>query len=642
MPSQVFAKSASLPFLCCLLALTLHGNSFARSPLAGIELTDQYRLGIVPASDTSADSGLLYTRREYSDFNAIEVQTWAEGPADRDSPSLENLKAADFVAHFPTTAELTLRWNRGSHAEPQDFQPMSQILREGQPFRLESFGGRSSDGVMPYFNLHDDAGGLIVAIGWSGDWKCDFKALADGGLSVQGGLKRSRFKVAASEKLRLPSLLVMAYRGSWLDGQNQFRQLTLKHFTPQNHSSMRLMPVAASVHGMLAFNDTTHSNLAALASDIAALNLPLDTFWLDAGWNEGGFPSGQGNPQSDPVRFPGGLTSVGDAVRAAGLRFLAWFEPERAMKGTRLHLDHPDWLRAPSGTPESLRYMENDGFMLVDFGNPAARKAAIDQISGDIRDFKISIYRQDFNQYPSYFWHTDEPADEVGLSEVRYINGLYDFLDELARRHPDLVIDNCASGGRRVDFEMMRRSVLLWRSDSCWDSADYPRNVQAMTHGLSLWVPLHGLGSVATTDVALRSGMGSCASFAINYRDPVAVESLRRFLNRYLSVRHLFQADYYPLTPWGTDPDRWLAFQYHSSEANEGILQAFRGGNEVGEGIALQLKGLSPDERFRVVDWDTPETENILSGKQLMDVGIEITAAAGNRAVVVHYQKISH
>jgi alpha-galactosidase len=204
-----------------------------------------------------------------------------------------------------------------------------------------------------------------------------------------------------------------------------------------------------------------------------------------------------------------------------------------------------------------------------------------------------------------------------------------------------LVIDNCASGGRRIDFEMTRRSVLLWRSDSCWDSADYPRNVQAMTHGLSLWVPLHGLGSVATTDVALRSGMGSCVSFAINYRDPAAVESLRRFLARYLTVRHLFHTDYYPLTDWSTDPDHWLAFQYHSPDACEGILQAFRGGTSAEESITLKLKGLAPEDRFRVVQWDAPETENVLSGKELTEVGIEIADGSGDRAVVYHYQKIS-
>lgn len=641
MPSNAFRTSALPLFLFCFLPWAFAGVSFGQPPLSRIDLSDQYRLGINPLNTTVDTPGLVHTHRDYPDFDAREVQSWAEGPVDRESPIFENIKAADFVVRFPKGTDLTLRWNRGSHAETNDFQPMSETLQIGKSVRLESFGGRSSDGVMPYFNLHDDVGGLIVAIGWSGDWKCEFRLLPDGGVSVQGGLKRSRFRVAPSEKLRLPSVLVMAYRGSWIDGQNRFRQLTVKHFTPRNHSALGLMPVAASVHGMLAFNDTTESNLVALASEISALKLPIDTFWLDAGWNEGGFPGGQGNPQPDPVRFPRGLSPVGDAVRATGLRFLAWFEPERAMKGTRLHRDHPNWLRSPSDTPAPLRYMENDGFMMVDFGNPLARQAAIDQISGDIRDSKISIYRQDFNQYPSYFWHTDESADEVGLAEVRYVNGLYHFLDELVRQHPDLIIDNCASGGRRIDFEMSRRTVLLWRSDSCWGSADYPRNVQAMAHGLSLWVPLHGLGSVATSDVALRSGMGSCVSYAINYRDPAAVESLRKFLARYLTVRQLFHTDYYPLTDWSTDPERWLAFQYHSPEAGEGILQAFRGGTSADEGITLKPKGLSLDDRYLVVNWDEPDTEKVLSGKELMEEGIEVAGGSGDRAAVYHYRKIT-
>jgi alpha-galactosidase len=640
MLSDICRTVASLLGCVSCLSLAVPALSSAQSPWSQIELTEQYGLTVLPLHAAPTAPGVVHAQRGYPDFDALEVQTLVVGPASGEAPLFEDLKAADFVVRFPREAELVLRWNRGSHAETHDFQPMSETLRNGQPVRLESFGGRSSDGVMPYFNLHDDAGGLIVAIGWSGDWKCEFQQLADGGVRVQGGLKRSRFRIARSEKLRLPSILVMAYRGSWIEGQNRFRQLTLKHFTPQNHPALRLMPVAASVHGMLGFNDTTESNLTALASEISALQLPIDTFWLDAGWNEGGFPGGQGNPQADPVRFPHGLAPVGETVQDVGLRFLVWFEPERAMQGTLLHREHPERLRRPAGTPETLRYMEKDGFFMVDFGNPAARQAAIEQISDAISDSKISIYRQDYNQYPSYFWHTDEPDDQVGLAEVRYVNGLYDFLDELVVRHPDLIIDNCASGGRRIDFEMMRRTVLLWRSDSCWDSAEYPRNVQAMTHGLSSWLPLHGLGSVATTDVALRSGMGSCVSFAIQYRDPGAVRSLREFLGRYLPVRHLFQADYYPLTAWSADPEQWLAFQFHSPEGHAGLLQAFRGGAGTAPGVTLKLQGLSPDDWFRVVDWDSPDEERVMSGRQLMDAGLEIAGGSGDRAVVYHYQKL--
>ena len=159
--------------------------------------------------------------------------------------------------------------------------------------------------------------------------------------------------------------------------------------------------------------------------------------------------------------------------------------PHTKRLGTWLHREHPDWLLRPTGTPEGLRYQERDGFHLLDLGNPQARKWAIESISEEIRRSDLSFYRQDFNLYPAYFWHTDEKPDEIGLREIRHINGLYTFLDELARRHPSLILDNCAAGGRRLDFEMMRRCIVLWRSDNTWGHKTFPQNVQAMTHGLS-------------------------------------------------------------------------------------------------------------------------------------------------------------
>jgi hypothetical protein len=78
----------------------------------------------------------------------------------------------------------------------------------------------------------------------------------------------------------------------------------LERFTPKSHPPMTLMSVGAGVHGIFAFNGTSEEKLVKLAADVAALKLPLDYYHLDAGWNEGGFPFGQGNPQADPVRFP--------------------------------------------------------------------------------------------------------------------------------------------------------------------------------------------------------------------------------------------------------------------------------------------------------------------------------------------------
>ena len=501
-------------------------------------------------------------------------------------------------------------------------------LTSGNVVTLSSFGGRSSDGTMPYFNLESGAGGLIVAIGWPGDWKATLLRQDDGSIHVTAGLKQAHFRLRNQESVRLPSILIMPYQGSWIEGQNKFRRLMLAHFTPSHHNPMDLMPVAASVHGMIGFNDTSEKNLTALATDIAALKLPIDTFWLDAGWNQGGFPSSQGNTTADPTRFPNGLAPISKLAHESELRFLAWFEPERVMRNTDIFREHSDWILKPTKTPDALRYQESDGFFLFDLGNRDAREWMVNKISDDIQKNDVDIYRQDCNLYPSYFWQTDEPDDQIGLHEVRYITGLYAFLDELQHRHPNLIIDNCAAGGRRLDFEMMRRSVVLWRSDSCWDGATYPRNVQSMTLGLSHWLPLHGLGAAAANPIALRSGMGACSSFAINYRDAEAVASLREHLKRYLPIRHLFTKDFYPLTVPSDDPTNWLAFQFHDPNNNVGVLQVFRGSSNAGSQTTLKLQGLEPERRYTITDWDEPASQSTMTGEQLMTTGVAFAAEA--------------
>ncbi|MBL8810459.1 MAG: alpha-galactosidase, partial [Planctomycetaceae bacterium] len=568
--------------------------------------------------------GMTFEQIDYPDFDATEWQVrLAAGKTE--SVLFRNSPSADFVLEFPKRSEMILHWSKGSHGDADDFRSLVSDLQAQPETVVESFGGRSSDGAMPYFNVAGTSGGLILAVGWTGDWRVSFQRQSDNTIRIKAGLKEAHFHLPAGETVRLPSVLLMPYRGDWTSGQNKFRRFMKQKLTPANHDPLALMPVAASVHGMLAFNDTSEENLRSLAIDISDQHLPIDTFWLDAGWNEGGFPGSQGNPNPDPKRFPNGLKPIGQLVDSRALRFLVWFEPERVMRGTWLHREHPEWILRPQGTPESLRYQETDGFHLLNLGNPEARRWMTETVSQCITDWNVSIYRQDFNLYPAWFWASRNTTDEVGLCEVRYINGLYDFLDELQRRHPKLIIDSCAAGGRRMDFEMMRRSVVLWRSDSCWGDPTYPQNVQDMTAGLSQWIPLHGLGAAAPDNIALRSGMGACSSFAINYRDPAAVESLRKHLDRYLPVRHLFMEDFYPLHERPEASDDWIAFQFHSPQTQHGVVQAFRGATDQISNIQVKFRAVDRDRRYIVTNWDEPASPQVLTGAQLLDEGTKLS-----------------
>jgi alpha-galactosidase len=128
--------------------------------------------------------GLRIETQAYPDQAATEWQFRLRAPEAGESPLYENLKSADFEVAFPPDAKVRLQWNKGSHSEPGDFEPKTNPLVVGEVFSLESFGGRSSDGVMPYFNLASEGGGLIFAVGWTGDWKASFELQANGKVRV--------------------------------------------------------------------------------------------------------------------------------------------------------------------------------------------------------------------------------------------------------------------------------------------------------------------------------------------------------------------------------------------------------------------------------------------------------------------------
>ena len=88
-------------------------------------------------------------------------------------------------------------------------------------------------------------------------------------------------------------------------------------------------------------------------------------------------------------------------------------------------------------------------------------------------------------------WRANDAPDRQGITEIRHVTGYLAYWDELRRRHPDMLIDTCASGGRRNDLETLRRAVPLWRSDYGYDD---PPAMQNLTYGLALWVPYFGTG----------------------------------------------------------------------------------------------------------------------------------------------------
>ena len=165
---------------------------------------------------------------------------------------------------------------------------------------------------------------------------------------------------------------------------------------------------------------------------------------------------------------------------------MLWFEPERVAPGTWLAENHPEWILG--GRQGGL----------LNFGNPDVSKWVTEHVDQVLVAEGIDLYRQDFNMDPLAYWRAADAKDRQGIAEIRHVTNLLAYWDELKRRHPNMLIDECASGGRRNDLEMMRRAVPMWRSDKTME----PIGQQSMTYGISMWLPYFGTGTVAWGDAA--------------------------------------------------------------------------------------------------------------------------------------------
>ena len=191
---------------------------------------------------------------------------------------------------------------------------------------------------------------------------------------------------------------------------------------------------------------------------------------------------GNWKPRED--LYPNGFRPISDLLHQSGRQFLLWVEFERVAPNTPWAREHADWLldvpadRTVSWADygdhlspaewvamESKRNKLGPGDKLLDLGNPDARRFLTDYLSKMIADFGLDCLRQDSNIAHLEYWRNADAPDRQGLTEIRYVEGQYALWDELLTRHPNLFLDNCASGGRRIDLESISRATPLWRTD---------------------------------------------------------------------------------------------------------------------------------------------------------------------------------
>jgi len=328
----------------------------------------------------------------------------------------------------------------------------------------------------------------------------------------------------------------------------------------------------------------------------------------------------------DPVRFPKGLRELSDLMHENGKKVMVWFEPERVHPDTWIAEKHPEWVHggAKGG--------------LLKLGDPECRAWLTDHIDKLLTDQGIDYYRQDFNMDPLPYWRKNDAEDRQGITEIRHIEGYYAYWDELLRRHPGMLIDSCASGGRRNDLETLRRAVPLLRSD--WYNS--PGGQQCLTYGMSLWIPYHGTGVIyERDDYWTRSSMVAEMSYGPDAKgiEHFDFKRLKRLVDEQRRIAPYFLGDFYPLVPYTLAEDQWMAWQFDRPDLREGVVQVFRRGGSPYETARFTLCELDPDARYSVKNLDETAPREI-TGRELVETGLPVAVPKPASAVTFLYKRI--
>ena len=456
--------------------------------------------------------------------------------------------------------------------------------------------------------------------------------MEDEGVRMRTGLKETSFYLEPQEKIRTTSVVIMKYTDGE-DKHNKFRRLVKNHFSHKSfHPDCR--------DGLFAFalwGGISSPNMVKRLNELKAHGIRYEDVWIDAGWygncEESGCTADEkwyhhvGEWDVSKTNHPDGLMDVKRAAAENDMRLMLWFEIERAFIGTAVPKEHPEWFLSAEG---ELSY-------IINLGNREAEQYVLNTLSQHIEKLDISCYRQDFNLPPTEFFRSGDGENRRGITEIKHITAMYRIWDTLLEKFPGLIIDNCASGGRRIDIETMRRSVPLYRTDYHSTFNENAEVIQCHTANISSYLPYTGCVTKRSGGIYDIRSTYSSSWGTLFYNAGLAevseadFELAKKVCDEYRRIRRYFSCDFYNHASRDFDDTSWAVWQYHDEQTDSGIVLAFRRSNSPFKSVTVELKGIDGNKRYPAENLDSGEIFDI-------DKSIDITLPEKRSCVIFEYK----
>ena len=557
----------------------------------------------------------------FKDNATCQWVVYIKNTSDKNSGVISDFYALD--SSF-ATGDAEIYYSMGSDTGASDF---SLIRKNLTSFTKEFSGneGKPTEKYLPYFNIHGDNCGMILGIGWTGQW---ISEISENKGTTDIAVKQEHFNayLLPGEEVRSPLVSLSFYNNSNpLKGFNLFRKWITDCVYPEEITKnvYTVMEVAGPES-----KRTSDEIIEILDSIDDSVYADTDAFWMDAGWyeyNEGWY-DGVGNWTVDKSRYDNGISELSAYAKEKGLGHVLWYEPERVFPGTEFHKigsQHEEWL------------IQGDGDNIMwNLANEDAFEYYCDYLLNSMKENGVTVYRQDFNFAPLEYWQN---ADEnfydgrTGICENHYVTNLYRYLDYLRSNIDGLIIDNCASGGKRLDLEMTFRSIPFWRSDyNCAFHYNLFEATQSHTYGLSFWLPMTGTALYMQNEYSSRS-----AAIPMMLMDFFSNTHPEFSFNK--EQREFMTGRYYPLDFGSFDKNKMLAMQYSSDDGLSGTALIYKRAEVTASKYTVRLNGLVPEKEYSIYDIDNPNKTYIMTGEALMRVGLSISLPDGEKAIFLMY-----
>ena len=419
---------------------------------------------------------------------------------------------------------------------------------------------------------------------------------------IQLGLMSEKFSwpLEQGETFTAPEV-IMSFSAEGLTRLSQNLQDCLRTHVCRGKWRDRVRPVLLNSWEAF-YMDFDGADILALAEQ--AKSLGIEMVVMDDGW----FGARDDDLRAlgdwfvNEKKLGGKLKDLGQQIHAKGLQFGIWVEPEMVNEVSCLFREHPDWAMAvPGRNPVRGRNQ-----LVLDF----SRKEVVDEIFRRIcrvlDEGEIDYLKWDFNRsIADVFSHT---ASHQGKVLHEYILGLYDFLERLCRRYPDMLIEGCAGGGGRFDAGMLYYAPQIWCSDNT-DAIDRLR----IQYGTSFGYPVSCVGAhVSTvpneqngriTPLKTRGIVAMSGTFGYELDPGKLTDEEKREIRQQIIERNRFaeiilNGKYYRLSdPFHDDVAAWLFVSRDKKEALLNIVNLEVHGNR--PVTYVKLNGLQAGAMYR-------------------------------------------